>query len=104
MSAPHFQLFLGFLVDDAYQIELNRVDETQKQLFIKKESSASLQQISYDGKFYLGQYLDEPSDQQGIYSLQTLHAVEEGIYALISKLTPRCEGGRLLLFPAQVPA
>lgn len=96
MDIPQFQLFLGFLVDKAYQVELDQADQILKQLFIK-EGSEYLQEVQHKGKIYLGKYIGERSD------LQTLHDVEKNIYSLISKLTPDFpyQEKPLRLFPAQ---
>jgi hypothetical protein len=97
MDIPQFQLFLGFLIDTDFQLELDRIDRDLKSLFIN-EGDDYLQQIDHQGKLYLGKYLGERSD------LQTLHDVEINIYSLISKVTPNfpCHKQPLRLFPAQI--
>lgn len=96
MDIPQFQLFLGFQVDKAYQVELDQADQILKQLFIS-EGDDYLQQVNHRGKKYLGKYLGERSD------LQTLHDVEKNIYSLVFKLTPNfpCKEKQLRLFPAE---
>lgn len=97
MNMLQFQLFLGFLIDDAFQAALDAVDQERKQFFING-GDEYLRQVSHGGKSYLGKCLGERSD------FQRLHAVEENICSIVSKLAPdyAFEGRSFLLFPAQM--
>jgi hypothetical protein len=75
------KLFLGFALDEAFQKELNKADSYFTTLFIGKEEY--LQDISHQGRCYLGKYL------LSYPSLDQLEDLEKHLLSLLKRLTPR---------------
>jgi len=74
------KLFLGFAPDEAFQIELQRANPYFISLFIGK--AEYLQEISVQGKYYLGKHLSS------FPTLDQLEVLEKHLLSLLSKLTP----------------
>ncbi len=75
------KLFLGFAPDEVFQQELQQTNPYLISLFVGKEEY--LQEISHQGKRYLGKYL--PS----FPTLDQLEDLEKHVVSLLNKLTPR---------------
>lgn len=96
MSVPNYQLFYGFLVNEAFHQALNEVDEGVRLLFVQNDEK-HLHKVEHKGNVYLGKFLGNKSH------LASLPDIEKNIYSLLNRLVPQFsyEDTDLLLFPAK---
>ena len=77
------QMFLGFLVCDAFESQLRAAPKPLRESLIAEGRSEYLCQVNFDGQLYLGKLVDEET------SIAALELLETHIYSLLQKLVPK---------------
>lgn len=77
----HFQLFLGFPVDDLYSKQLDQVNPNLVKAFIQ-ENEDYLTETHYNEMRFIGKVVGE------IIALPQLELLEQNVYSLLKKIVP----------------
>ncbi len=90
----HFQLFLGFPVDELYSKQLDRVNPNLLKAFIQEDGDY-LTDVHHNDMRFIGKTIPET------IALPQLELLEQNVYSLLRKLVPEFsyEEVPLYLFP-----
>lgn len=77
-----YTLFIGLLLDDAYLRELEEVPPSLRDLLIQSQDDTYLRQIDFEGKVYLGKFLEPPME------VSSLETVQAHIHSILKRLVP----------------